>query len=179
MRHKNTRTSSLATPGTSACSFFKELAQRFYELSGHIRFGQPALQHRDRGQEIVASGSQISGENKVTFCYCTSPWGGAIVKHHRPRTARDARAYLIGLGRPKDGLVGSSLLASYGRWPTRLQAAARNGFPCRSSISIDCQMLYPRLGDAASTASGKRYVNASITRSIAVARFSPFPPLEI
>jgi hypothetical protein len=65
MRHKNTRTSSPATPATSACSFFKEPAQRFYELSGHIRFGQPALQHRDRGQEIVASGSQISGEDRV------------------------------------------------------------------------------------------------------------------
>jgi len=44
---------------------FKEPAQRFYELSGHIHFGQPALQHRDRGQEIVASGSQISGEDRV------------------------------------------------------------------------------------------------------------------
>jgi hypothetical protein len=35
------------------------------QLSGHIRFGQPALQHRDRGQEIAASGSQISSKDRV------------------------------------------------------------------------------------------------------------------
>jgi hypothetical protein len=35
------------------------------KLSGHFRFGQAALQHRDRGQEIVASGSQISGKDRV------------------------------------------------------------------------------------------------------------------
>jgi ERF superfamily protein len=34
-------------------------------LSGHVRFGQPALQHRDRSQEIIASGSQISGKDRV------------------------------------------------------------------------------------------------------------------
>jgi hypothetical protein len=34
-------------------------------LSGHVRFGQPALQHRDRSQEIVASDSQISGKDRV------------------------------------------------------------------------------------------------------------------
>ena len=34
-------------------------------LSGHVLFGQPALQHRDRSQEIVASGSQISGKDRV------------------------------------------------------------------------------------------------------------------
>jgi hypothetical protein len=35
------------------------------KLGGHFRFGQAALQHRDRGQEIAASGSQISGEDRV------------------------------------------------------------------------------------------------------------------
>ena len=35
------------------------------KLGGHFRFGQAALQHRDRGQEIAASGSQISGKDRV------------------------------------------------------------------------------------------------------------------
>ena len=35
------------------------------KLSGHFCFGQAALQHLDRGQEIVASGSQISGKDRV------------------------------------------------------------------------------------------------------------------
>ena len=37
----------------------------FCQLSGHVRPGQLALQHRDRRQEIPASGSQISGKDRV------------------------------------------------------------------------------------------------------------------
>jgi hypothetical protein len=35
------------------------------QLGHHVRFGQLALQHRDRDQEIVATGSQISGKGWV------------------------------------------------------------------------------------------------------------------
>ena len=63
-------------PGKLACEAWTKRAwspsrvrhsrrRTLYQLSSHARFGQLALQHHDRGQEIVASGSPISGKDRV------------------------------------------------------------------------------------------------------------------